>query len=505
MERIRRKERRARPRGRWPLLVLACVALIAAAGGAWWNARNQEMPVRTPDTAEILMEHAAEEVSRIAVTLRLGEGWSAVQPSPGCLALEDDPDFPVDARRAASILEAARMVSCEAVLTDDPELYAGHLSDFGLEHPRLVAQLAYTDGSEVTLRVGDAVAGEGVSWYYMTVDGDDRLFAVDQGTIDDLTVDRARLYPVEQPTLHQARFDRMELLGPGGAVIGAWALEGDIGNADAGDRWRLTEPVAYPADAQAMAGLKNNLANLRLGAYVGPATEENLRRYGFDEPRLTIAIHQAAGSIGGVNEEGTYTVTDWPEDTFTLTVGGAKNEDVDYVRYEDGIYISSHYLLQVFMTLDALDTLNRYVVPTALGNLASLTIEQGEETTEYVLTRRERVTANNELETDAEGAPVYDVTVERNGQEMTYAALEAMYNRLITVTVSGRLPAGWTTDEPPHTRLIFHDVSGDSHVVALTAFDALHDAVFLDGEAVFYLIHGGLSMEDTPDMANKDE
>ena len=57
------------------------------------------------------------------------------------------------------------------------------------------------------------------------------------------------------------------------------------------------------------------------------------------------------------------------------------------------------------------------------------------------------------------------------------------------------LPEGWGTEETPHTVYAFDDVAGDRHTVALTAFDALHDAVIIDGSAVFYLIRGGFSLQ----------
>lgn len=496
MQEVRRKSTHARRHGRWLLLLLAVAALAALIAGWRLSARKEPLPeIKTyEDTAETLLAHEADEVARIAVTLRSGEGWTAVQSVPGSLTMEDNPDFAVAAGYAASILNAARIVSCEAVLTDDPALYRDDLAAFGLDDPRLIAAVSYTDGSAITFRVGDAVSDADMGWLYMTVDGDDRLFALDRGTADDLTVDRALLYPVTQPVLHAARMDHITLTGADGDIIGEWMLEGSIGDADAADRWLLVAPVRYPAAADALTALKTNLAALRLGAYVGPATEENLTACGFAAPRLTIAVHQAAGSIGETSAAGEYALTDWPESEFILTVGGAQNADVDYILYEDAIYTGSHYLLSFFMDKDCADTLSRYIAPTALGNLERLTVETGAGTDEYVIIRTEQVAENNELVTDENGHPVYDYACTLNGEPYDYAALEASYARLIVATVSGPLPQGWTTQEPPHTTYAFCDISGDVHTVGFATFDALHDAVLVDGEAVFYLIKGGFEL-----------
>lgn len=494
MQDVRRKTARKGP-SRLALLLLAAALLLGALTVRALLPEEVAAPPETHGaTAQVLMRHESEEIERIAVTLRSGEGWEAAQTSPGVLALTDDPDMAIAAGYAANLLRAASEISCEAVLTEEPSRYLGELAAFGLDDPALVATVTYTDGQTVTMRVGGAVSEADVGWRYMLVDGDERLFAIDRGTAEDLAVDRSLLRPVDQPTLHAARFDRLTLTGPEG-LVGAWALDGAIGDADAGDRWYLTAPLRYPADAETIATLKQNLASLRLGAWVGPATPDNLRLYGFDAPRLTIEAHQAAGSFGAVNVAGEWTLTDWPESDFTLTVGGALSEDIDYILYEDTIYTGSHYLLDVFMSLDWRGTLSRYIAPTALGNLARLTVETAEESHEYVITRTERVAENNELVTDENGSVVYDRACALDGEPYDDAAFEAAYGRLIVATVSGSLPEGWTSDAAPHTVYTFWDVSGEKHTVALADFDALHDAVLMDGVAAFYLIKGGFGLD----------
>ena len=59
--------------------------------------------------------------------------------------------------------------------------------------------------------------------------------------------------------------------------------------------------------------------------------------------------------------------------------------------------------------------------------------------------------------------------------------------------MSGWLPEGWAAAEEPHTTFTFEAVDGETHTLALTAFDALHDAVTLDGCTLFYLIRDGMN------------
>ena len=272
-----------------------------------------------------------------------------------------------------------------------------------------------------------------------------------------------------------------------------WALDGHITDADAIDKWRITAPFSYPADSNAMQQLLSSVSQIHLSAYIAPATPDNLIQYGFDAPRLTIALHQDAGTIAITGEDGAVQPTDFPESTVTYVIGGQRSDMVDYVLCGDHIYLSSHFTIGVFMDYNVRSTMSRYPIMTALGNLASLTIRQDGVVTEYILTRAEQVAPNNELVTDADGSILYDVTATRNGGPCDYDAFAAVYNAWSLVTVSGMLPEDEAVTAAPHTVYTFTDVDGTVHTIALATFDALHDAVIVDGHAAFYLIKGGFS------------
>ncbi len=464
------------------LIVIAAAALLA-------SQPEEPAPAAPVSSARNLFEYAPSEVT--SITIRRGEEapWTVTQ-SDGLLTLLGEGGFTLSESTSAALLDAASILPCEAVLTDDPAEYRDHLADFGLDAPRYEATITYTDGVVAHLRVGSPGA-ENNAWYYMTVEGDDRLFTFSRGMVEALFVSRDSLWDVASPVIHKARIDRITLTGPDGVT--QWALHGDITDADAGDKWGITAPFSYPADAQAMSTLLANAANLRLGAYVGPATAENLSAYGFDAPRLTIDIHMAAGTIGVTGAEGGVAPTDFPESTVTFVIGGTKNDMVDYVRFGESIYVSSHFTMGMFIGYDVAATMSRYPVLTALGNLAALTIREGDALTEYTLTRTEQVAPNNELITDEDGNPVYDVTVARNGEVIDYTTFKTAYNALAMVTVSGTLPAVEALPAP-HTAYTFTDVDGTAHTVELTTFDVLHDAVIVDGHAAFYLIKGGFRL-----------
>ncbi len=447
------------------------------------------------DTTVTLVETAYSDV--VSITIRRGDEapWTAVPTGSEAFGEEavtilGEDGFTLTWDESISFLLGAVCIVAEDVLTDDPAVYADHLADYGLEAPLYEAHIVYQCGTEITLRVGDK--GPDGTWRYMLVDGDDRLFAFSNGSVEALFVNRDTLRKVSQPALHKARIDRITLT-EGDRVV-QWTLQGSITDADAIDRWRITQPLSYPADAQAMEKVLSSTANLHLTAYVAPATEENLSKYGFDAPRMTIELHQAAGTIAVTGADGVAQPTAYPESTVTFVIGGEKSDMVDYVFCGDGIYLSSHFTMGVFMGYDVTATMSRYPVMTALGNLAALTIREGDAVTEYALTRTEQVAANNELITDADGNPIYTMAVTRNGAPVDYAAFESAYNALALVTVSGTLPADETVTAEPYTVYTFTDLDGTVHTVALATFDVLHDAVIVDGHPAFYLIKGGFML-----------
>ena len=492
MQPVEKKKTHSLRHGRLWLLLMVMALLAAGIAACVLLTRQEEeaRPERVMEGGQIYACDTAD-VMGLRITLRSGDSWKITRLEDGSFAVDGEADYQIESQTLDSLLSAVSTVTYEDILTEDASAYAEHLADFGLETPRIVAEVSYRDGTVITLRIGNSYALEETGWSYMLIDGDSRLYALDTGTADSLAVSKASLHPVEQPVLHKARFDRITFTDADGGQV-CWALQGDIGT-DAEDRWMLMSPLIYPADGEQMSKLRANLSNLRLGAYVGEATPENLAECGFDAPRFRLEIHMAAGSIGTTDEDGVYGVTDWPEETFTLAVGGAKNDSVDYVLVGESIYVTSHYSLATFMDMDPVSTLTRYTVPVALGNLAEMTVSTAEGTQTYTVTRTEQVQENNELVYDADGNIVYDRTCTLNGREIPYAGFEAAYNNLLMVTVSGLLPEGWETAEQPHTAFTFTQYDGVTHTVTLTDYDAFHDAVSLDGMSLFYLIKGGMT------------
>ena len=407
------------------------------------------------------------------------------QEDNSLLITEGEESWQADETLAGQLMDAAVNLTYEDILTSDRREWEPEKHEFGLEDPRITAVIRFTDGSEVTARIGDSADPDNGAVYYMTVEGDDRLYAVSAGTAEELGVERQLLRAVPRLTIHGVLLDRIAVTRANGEAMAAWELRGKVTDRDAAENWMVTAPFVYPADYDAIENLKESAENLRLGAFVRKAEGADDAEYGFGDG-TTLTLHMAAGSTGTVGDSGVYDVTDWEERTVTLTVGRAKTEMADYVLYDGNIYSISRFSLDALTGTDVLSTAARYPAATPLSALESLLVERsGEESVQYVLTGSEGEPA----EAGGDGTARRCL---RNGGEIAWETFEAAYERLLTVTVSGRLPEGYAPGEA-HTKYTFRTVSGGTHTVELSDYDGLHDAVTMDGETMFYLIRGGMT------------
>lgn len=493
MQSVDKKHRKSFPRLRALLLALSmaalalCLALYCLAG----RGDGSPQPSESAALYGSVNARTESEVMRIEISLLDGDGWTLTRQGDG-FVMEDDPELPLDAFTVDEIVYAVAPLFYNEILTENAADYAAHWSDFGLDSPACTVTVDYADGERLVFCIG-AVSQSDTPFYYMTVEGDPRLYALNTSSASALMQQRRALRSVTQPTIYRALLDSIRIVRPDASIV--WTLEGSPEASDAIDHWLLTEPIRYPVDGQRMSTLQKNLENVRLGVYVCEATPETLSQYGFDTPRLVLETHMAAGSLGTVSKEGVWDVTNHPESSVTLTVGGAESDVADWVLYDGSIYVASHFTYSPFFTVQPASTLSRYPVLTALGNLKALTVETAGRTDRYTLTHTERVAENNQLLYDDGGDILYDTTVEKNGVPMRYESFEQAYSQLVQVTVSGTLDNGNVSVAAPHTVYTFEDVAGTVHTVALSDADILHDVVTVDGVSLYYLIKGGMAFD----------
>ncbi len=514
MQKPERKQHKDRRPLRWLPLAAALLLLAGGVTAAVLLSRPQEKPAPEEKHWGMLTERQPEELVSITVQRRGEDLWTLVRAEDGSLRPENEEGWTVSDQQASLLQETVTRLRYEEVLaggdagsnadgdtgseaagsagSDAAYSWQNTPEDFGLADPRVTVTARFTDGTELTLHIGSDTGLED-EWHYMTVEGDDRLFAVASAVAADLDVEYALLRPVPKPEIVGALLDRITVYDSE-KIIAEWQLAGSVEDRDAGCNWEVTAPFRAPADEESIQNLKKSAEDLRLGVWLAPATEENLGRYGFDISCRVLLFHMAKGSTGTVSESGVYDVTDHEEKTVELIVGDSPDDLASYVRFGDNLYTVSTFTLQTFTSPDPMSTVARYPVLTPLDSLESLTVEENGEILEYVL--QEATDADPEAADSAdEAAPSRRCFL--NGKEIPYETFSAAYERLLTVTFSGRLPENTDMEallaKEPYKKYTFRTLSGGTHTVFLRSWDDMHDAVTVDGSTLFYLIKGGMT------------
>ena len=496
MQKVERQKHKDRKRRRLTWVIL-CVLLLAVCVTTGLLLRDKAEKT----ISETVVRHKAQtgdifirdenELKSLRLIQQGKDPWTVARDDEGKLRLQYEDtgelsSWTVDESIAQMLMSAATNLTYDDVFAEKRSEWENAEEAFGLKNPLVTAVFSFTDGTEVTAHIGKSADPENNSYYYMSVEGDEHLYAVSAGITDDLSTENILLHPVPRLEIQSALLDRISIKNADGSVRKEWSLQGKVSDRDAAENWMLTAPFTYPADYNAIVNLKENAGNLRLGIFVDEASEKTLEFYGFREPSAVLEFHTAAGSTGVVGMNGVYDVQDWEEHLYTLTIGGSRSEMSSYVLYEDSIYSISDFTMSAFLKADPTSTIARYVVTIPVTSLESAVVEkEGEEPVTYVL---------EPLEAAGNVEEVTEQTYRclKNGEEIPYETFEAAWERLMTVTVSGKLSQEYEPQNV-HTRYTFRTVSGRTHILELSDLDPMHDLVTLDGCSRFYLIKEGMT------------
>jgi hypothetical protein len=489
MQKPPKKYRRLRGPSRGVSLILLAAAL-AVGLGFWYLAGwkdSQDSGTESAIPYRTLFSREKTQIARISVSLKDGGGFVLLGDN-GKLTPEGQPDFEMDPRLQGELLTACAIIEAVDTVSEKREEWEPHRKDFGLDTPQASVEVDYTTGESAVFFLGGKTLED--NYNYMELQGDPGLYLASADMIELFSTEVSALRAIDQPVIHQGRIDRITLLNASGAATAEWALDGDILAEDAMYFWRMTTPFQYSCDVTAMQDLTAALSKLYLGSDIAQATEENVAQYGLSSPQRTLVIHQAAAQVADVDDSGAYAVNDYAESTFTLKVGSAQRDYVYYCQAGDRIYLVSSLSLPIIGEFAPEGTLNLQPFNLPLETLASLTVKMGASSAEYTLDHSEEASGEEEA--------AQKITVWKNGEEASYDDFSARMASLQAVTVSGRLPQGFASDAAPSYSMVLTFLNGRTRTVECVPYDALHDALRVDGVFLHYLIKGELEEIFTP-------
>ncbi len=477
MEKVPKKKGRQPWKKRTVLLALAACA-IALGAAAWLLNRPQAAPF-APGTTEavMLLDRPVDEVASLRVTPREGDKYTLVLKENSFVLMGHE-DEPLRGIVNEELRISAGDLPAESVLIDDLEHSASVKRwDFGLEPAWAAVEIIYQDGEKAELLIGDLTPNQETPQRYCVKTGDPRLFTL-------LTADSAAfgyrleaLRAFDQPSLNASLLD---------GVIISGDKEMTLRYTPSG--WLMDAPWAYPVSLTRMDGLLEKITGMRFEACLGKTGDVDLKRYGLDEPALRIALLQAASVITGETAEGEQVSLSVPEKEYSLLLGDETGKSGVYLIWEDQVYLASNFLLGFWKEMNPRDYLLRAPVNFLINNLSRVTFSTPSSSVSYEVEMVESITENNQIATDEYGRVLYDCAVKRGGEqkEMDAQAFTDWYLRLAALSADGDLPDGFTPAGECRAAILLENESLTRRI-EFYPYDALHDAMAVDGTALFYI------------------
>lgn len=489
-----RKKKRTYKNKKHIIALLLLIALLAAGFGLWYAKVQESLPYAAPDvplSSQTLWDMPSSEIASIAVEQQNEESYVLTQQN-GALWLPDALQ-PIDASMADDIFSALSPLVADDVITDDITPYQDHLDDFGLASPFMTLTVTNTAGKVSRIIIGDML--HETERRYFLIEGDKRLYACSTPLYTSFNFDYHLFYAVEQPTLFSSYIDSILLQTGDGKTCFEYRLaDGFTYNDHTSDAaivnsFFLSEPVRYPAQSEWIKPFLTALENFILGPIIAKDTSDNRIAYGLEPAEYILTVHQREGFQNTTDSQGTIVRTLIPETTHTFFLGDEHDEVTRYLAANGEIHLFNAFQLSFVYDLNALETLVRQPLNIPIDLLSSLIVDDDV----YEIKRVERLKANNEFETDANGNILYDVSVTQNGLHYDYDLFKSRYEKLMTITVSGNLPQDFIPSAHPTQTICILLTTGESREITLTPYDNFHNAIGIDGVYLHYLIKGGLT------------
>lgn len=479
-----------------PLILLAAALILAAAFVLLLPALKERFPSKTAQkyqtepTYRLIDERDPQTLQSITVSHLDGETYTLVYRN-GTLTLAADGGEPeaVSAACAENFLKYATEIVVEDTVAEDAGEVRDNLSDMGLDPPQIEVDVAYSDGSAVTLFLG--YNQPSMSYHYFQWSGDSAVYLCNSGVYETFEYTADMLLSVTQPSVVSSLIERISIRHGGEEPI----VCGFLSDGDGAVTGTLQSPFAYPMSAEAAETLLGAATNFRLGARLKPVTDENRTLYGLDAPQTVVEISQRAGLYSLTDSQGVLQSYPMEPSVVTLTIGGQDGDFFRYCEYEGTCYRVSAFLTAAFLRADAMDYPTLHPADMGAETVRSIVVQTGGGTLDVRAEYSERVLPNNELETDENGNVVYVVDASLNGEPISAEAFDGLVERLKEMAVSGALETLSEPDGAPQWQMTLTTAQGKSRTLAAYPMDAFQDVLAVDGVAAHYI------SKEAPDIA----
>lgn len=474
MQKVSKKAKRKIPKAVW----LTALIVLLAIGTVLVIASRRISVIEVPDkqiTNFVIFSCGRDDVQEIEITPRSGNAYTLERTEDSYL-LKDDPDYPLRENRINAILNCAATIEVQNTVLDTKEENV-NLSEFGLNPAKVSMRIRGENGHHCTLSVG-ILSPEETPLYYAMIEGDSRLFLVNEDVYDTLCYEKRSLHPVYTPKIQGDLIDKITVVQNKTEFAAVYHPSG----------WQMISPYPYPLDTTRIESLLDSLENIAFAEYIGEADELDLGEYGLDAPRKTLQLDFSASSLTAYDEEGETHLFDIPESTVKIDVGNAYSEVASYLMYEGHVMTGTVLSFAFLENFDYEKLLLQNPINFASNDLSQVTVKIGDRTDIWTVSLVEKILENNEIKTDEYGNYIYEVYAYKNGERIDTTDFLRSYQKLIAITPAGKMEKGFIPDK--EARLTVTIVNADqslSRCVEIYPYNDAFDALAVDGVCLYYI------------------
>ena len=438
------------------------------------NQGGERSSSSSSDSTVNIVEKNIDNITKIVIHNPQGE-VTLTQPEEGSFAVETLGTLPLETTDVKSVFSNLAVIDATKVVSETP----GDLEEYGLTQPQTTAEVFLNDGSSYTLRIGnESPLGDG---YYAMLDGDDKLYLISSATYETHCTYAAKDFVYRtlaaneedaeiEDLVKSVEFYRKDF----GQTLYFDQLENDPDVAYSpvyASAYTMTSPIKAFVDGDNFYNVAGVATSLRADAVVAVfPTEEELAKYGFDDPQ---AVYTA-----GMTDGSTFKL--YVGNTVTGGLDGSTANEVGYYVIKEGIdaifYMDDYQL--TFMGVSEFELLSQVAFAPELNSLSSMEVVTSSATYDFAFTHT--------TETNDQGTSSATTTTTLNGSVMDEDLMKNLYMYVISA-----LAEGIYTDTPSGNAvaaITFH--ATDSSVEPLTV--EFHDignrkaSITINGQTRFH-------------------
>ncbi len=468
-------------------LILLLLALAGLLAFYFWytnrepvseeEAENETIALSTVNTENIVSIHYTYEDTDLTF-LKEGEVWVA----------EEDKSRPINQDRVKSIIGVVDDISATRIIAEKAE----NLEDFGLLDPTSYVQAALSDGTKVTLQIGnEAATGDG---YYALVNEDGKVYLLANSygsglkftntdltaVAEDLTIEAANIRHI---TVDNRDSEDFELfyeenngLDNSGSAMFPWVI-------------LKPYPQRYTADSSAVTTLQEKYTTFDYIKCVDYHPTE-LSTYGLDQPMSIIELGYLETRTETLDEpekdpdtgEEITEKTYYDPKEYKLSVGGLDENNNYYVMIEgdSAVYTIDKDAIDNMVEVDVFSLLNKFV---AIPNIEMVDrVDIDIDGSAYTMSM-ERATGKNDA-----GEDEVKTTYFYNSKEVEEDVFKDVYQKMISAQYDAPIKEEISAEGiTPHLTMSFH-LNDDKNTVLTASYLPYDDSFYIikNGETRFF-------------------